>query len=132
MENDTVFGKIIRGEIPATKVYEDNKCLAFMDISPQNKGHLLLIPKQQVGRIQFVPDDLLTHMMLKVKKLIVAMIKGLGCDYVQLEMVGKGVPEHFHIHLIPRMEDDDVPESEYKKYDEGEMSLFAKKIKNGL
>lgn len=130
--NDTIFGKIIRGEIPATKVYEDERCLACMDINAQSKGHVLLIPKEQVGRIQYVPDELLQYLMVKAKELVISMIEGLGCEYVQIEIVGKGIPEHFHIHLIPRMENDDVPESPYKAYEPGEAELFAEKIKHGL
>ncbi len=128
----TVFEKIIDGEIPATKVYEDDTCVAFMDISPQTKGHLLLVPKEKVGRIQFVPDDLLTYLVLKSKELIISMIAGLQCDYVQVEIVGIGVPDHFHIHLIPRMNEEHIPESEHKKYEEGEMAEIAEKIKSSL
>lgn len=128
MQNETVFGKIIRGEIPATKVYEDDCCLAFLDIHPQSKGHTLLIPKEQVGRIQYVPDELLQYLIVKTKKIISGMIAGIPCDYVQVEIVGKDLPEHFHIHLIPRMEHEPIPESEYKEYAEGEAAVFAKKI----
>ena len=125
----TIFEKIVDGEIPSTKVYEDDKCLAFLDVKPQAKGHLLLVPKKKVGRIQFVPDDLLQYMILKSKELVVAIISSLKCDYVQLEIVGIGVPDHFHIHLIPRMNEEYIPESEHKIYSDGEQSIFANKIK---
>lgn len=128
----TVFERIIGGEIPATKVYEDEKCLAFIDISPQAKGHLLLVPKEKVGRIQFVPNELLTYLILKSKELIISMIDGLKCDYVQIEIVGIGVPDHFHIHLIPRMNDEEIPESPHKQYEEGEKEEIAQKIRTFL
>ena len=128
----TVFERIIDGEIPATKVYEDEKCLAFIDISPQAKGHLLLVPKEKVGRIQFVPNELLTYLILKSKELIISMIDGLKCDYVQIEIVGIGVPDHFHIHLIPRMNDEEIPESPHKQYEEGEKEQIAQKIRTFL
>ena len=131
MQNDTVFGKIIRGEILAIKVYEDEKCLAFMDINPVSKGHLLLIPKEHYEWMQDVPDELLGYLFIKTKELMIAMKKSLGCDYVQVSVVGKDVP-HFHIHLIPRMETEHIPVSEYKKYGDGEMALFAEKIKSAL
>ncbi len=132
MQNDTIFGKIIRGEIPCTKVYEDDTCLAFLDINPQSKGHVLLIPKEQVGRIEYVPNELLQYLILKAKELIIAMKKTIPCDYVQLEIVGKDLPDHFHIHLIPRMESEHIPESEYKKYEDGEAVSYAQKISSGL
>lgn len=128
----TIFEKIIDGEIPATKVYEDEKCLAFLDIHPQSKGHVLLVPKEKVARIHLAPDDLLQYLILQSKKLILVMIPSLGCDYVQLEIVGKGIPDHFHIHLIPRMNDEHVPESDYKEYEEGEKEQIAEKIKANL
>ena len=105
MENNTIFGKIIRGEIPATKVYEDAVCLAFMDINPVAKGHILLIPKEQYQWIQDVPDELLSYLFIKAKSLMKAMKYSLHCDYIQLSVVGKDVP-HAHIHLIPRYNGD--------------------------
>ena len=98
---DTVFGKIIRGEIPSTKVYEDDRCLAFLDINPVSKGHLLLIPKERYVWMQDIPNELLSYLFVQAKTLMKAQIEGLACDYVQVSVVGKDVP-HFHIHLIPR------------------------------
>jgi histidine triad (HIT) family protein len=128
MENDTVFGKIIRGEIPATKVYEDDTCLAFMDINPVAKGHILLIPKKQFMWMQDVPDDLLSYIFIKTKMLMKAIISGLGCDYVQISVVGKDVP-HFHVHLIPRFLEDGLHGWEPVVYNTAEeMHVFAKKV----
>ena len=132
MENDTVFGKIIRGEIPATKVYEDDRCLAFMDINPVSKGHTLLIPKIGYGKIESVPEEVLAYLIQKVKMLVIAMKSNIPCDFVQIDIVGKDIPDHFHIHLIPRMEADDVNVFSHVKYQEGEAIIFAEKIKKGL
>lgn len=130
--SETIFTKIIRREIPATVVYEDEQSMAFLDVHPQSKGHVLLVPKEPCGRIQHVPDELLSRLILTSKALINAMIDGLGCDYVQVEMVGKGVPNHFHIHLIPRMNEDEVPESPYKSYEDTEADEYAQKISSAL
>lgn len=131
--HDTIFGKIIRGELPATKVYEDDQFLAFLDINPVTKGHTLLIPKTPYGRIQHVPDENLADLFIQAKKLIVHMIQGLGCDYVQLEVVGKDVPNHFHIHLIPRKNSEPVEEHIHTMYEStDELQLFAERIKNDL
>lgn len=132
--NDTVFGKIIRGEIPATKVYEDDQFLAFLDISPVAKGHTLLIPKEQYMWIHDTPDDLVAAIFVKAKELINAMRAGLPCDYVQLGVVGNEVP-HFHIHLIPRMFSEEVyqttrPHTPYENSEE--MNAFAEKIRSGM
>ncbi|HWC57515.1 MAG TPA: HIT family protein [Candidatus Paceibacterota bacterium] len=127
MDDDTIFGKIIREEIPATKVYEDEKSLAFLDINPVAKGHILLIPKDQYEWMQDVPDELLSHLFIKAKGLMRAMVMGIPCEYVQVSVVGKDVP-HFHIHLIPRKLHDDLhaPLTAYDSPEE--MEAFAKKI----
>lgn len=132
--NDTVFGKIIRGDIPATKVYEDEQFLAFLDISPVAKGHTLLIPKTQYTWIHETPDDVVAAIFVKAKVLINALRKGLPCDYVQVGVVGNEVP-HFHIHLIPRTLNEEVsqttrPHIPYENPEE--MNIFAEKIKTGL
>lgn len=129
----TIFEKIIDREIPADIVYEDEICAAFLDIHPQSKGHLLLVTKTPFGRVEFVPTDSLSHIMKIAQQLILSLKKFLSCDYVQVEMVGKGVPEHFHIHLIPRMESDYVPESPYQYYEgDTEKALYVQAIKNSL
>ena len=131
MENDTVFGKIIRGEIPATKIYEDDKFLALLDINPVTKGHALLLPKERYVWIQDVPNDLLGEIFIKSKELIKAIKESTGCDLVQVVVEGKDVP-HFHIHLIPAMADHKTATWEHSKYEEGERELIAEKIKSSL
>lgn len=128
---DTVFSKIIKGEIPATKVYEDNESLAFLDIAPVTKGHTLLIPKEHYVWMQDVPDELLSNLFIKTKKLMIALKKGLECDYVQISVVGKDVP-HFHIHLIPRFFDDGLPNFPTLSYDDNEMPEIATRIQKAL
>jgi histidine triad (HIT) family protein len=132
--NDTIFGKIIRGEIPATIVYEDERCLAFMDINPVTKGHLLLIPKEHYAWMHEVPDELISYLFIQTKKLMQTMIKGLGCDYVQIGIVGNEVP-HFHIHLIPRFlsEEAAITSRPHVPYtDTEEMNTYAEHIKKAL
>lgn len=134
MENNTVFGAIIHGEIPAIKVYEDDSFLAFLDINPVTKGHTLLIPKTQYTWIHEVPDDTIAAIFVKAKELIVAMRKGLPCDYVQVSVVGNEVP-HFHIHLIPRKHDATVPITTrpHESYtDQAEAVSIAQQISSSL
>jgi histidine triad (HIT) family protein len=131
---DSVFGKIIRGEIPAVKVYEDDQFLAFLDINPVSKGHTLLIPKEQYVWIHETPDDVVAAIFVKAKELINAMRASLPCDFVQVGVVGNEVP-HFHIHLIPRLLTDTVeqtsrPHTPYESSEE--MEAYASKIKERL
>jgi histidine triad (HIT) family protein len=128
----TIFEKIIAREIPADIVYEDDISIAFLVLHPQSKGHLIVVPKIPYGRVHLVPDDILAKLIVISKKIIVAMMQGLSCDYVQVEMVGLGVPEHFHIHLVPRMESDHIPESPYQEYENSERELYVNSIKNAL
>lgn len=130
--SNTIFGKIVNGEIPATKVYEDEQCLAFLDINPVSKGHTLLIPKIGYGQIDAVPDDVLGYLVGIAKRLVIAMKHGVPCDFVQIDIVGKDIPDHFHIHLIPRINEDDVNVFRHVSYADGEQAAFAEKIKEGL
>ncbi|MEX2368880.1 MAG: HIT family protein [Candidatus Paceibacterota bacterium] len=127
----TIFEKIIAGEIPANKVYEDNECLSILDINPVADGHLLLIPKESYRWIQDVPDELTSHLFVKAKDLIKAQKAALGCDYVQISVVGKDVP-HVHIHLIPRYFDDGLESWETHEYENGQPEKIATQIAERL
>jgi len=132
MENDCVFCKIVNGEIPFSKVYEDDKILAFLDISPVNKGHVLVIPKKHFETLLDVPDDLLGDIMIAIKKIAKAVIEVAGTDGFNLmqsnkKIAGQVVP-HFHMHIIPRIEGDGLKHWPQGKYEEGEMEKFAEKI----
>lgn len=132
MEQETIFQKIVRGEIPSTSIYEDDNFFAFLDINPVSKGHVLLITKEPYRWMVDVPDNLISEIFLKAKRIMQAQKSGLGCDFVQVGVVGKDVP-HFHIHLIPRTLDDTHNElhSRYK-YEDGEAQTYADKIKSAL
>ncbi len=104
MEN-CIFCKIIKKEIPADIVFEDEDTLAFLDIKPVNIGHLLIIPREHHQFLQDTPDDVATNVFLRVKKLIDPLKKALGADFVTISVVGMDVP-HFHVHLIPRYKKD--------------------------
>jgi len=98
---DSVFTKIIKGEIPCHKVYEDDKTFAFMDMAPITEGHLLIVPKQQDGNLWDVDDDLYQHLLQVAKKLANHQRKVLGVDRVGMMVDGFGVPDHAHIHVFP-------------------------------
>lgn len=131
MEN-CIFCKIIKGEIPAEKIYADDKVLAFLDINPVTYGHTLVIPKEHYATMTDVPDKLLSYCYLKAKELMIKIKQALGADYVSVSVVGLDVP-HFHIHLIPRNFNDGLANFwPTKKYPKGEMEKTAEKIKNNI
>lgn len=131
-KNDCLFCKIINKEIPSSVVYEDEKSLGFLDISPVIKGHTLLIPKEHHEWIHETPDEIISETFIVSKKIINALRKSLGCDYVQIVVVGKDVP-HLHIHLIPRWLEDNLPQFETISYESlEEKDNWAEKIKNSL
>src|SRR3989344_8810607 len=100
MEN-CIFCKIVAGDIPAEKTYEDSDFVAFLDVNPKAPGHTLLIPKNHYTWVWDLPDTLFTHLFETAKKLVPELKAKTGADYVQLSIVGKDVP-HAHAHLIPR------------------------------
>ncbi len=129
---ETIFTKIIKKEIPASIVYEDDESIAFLDINPVSKGHTLLITKDPHPWMTDIPDDLIGRTFIKAKKLMIVMKEAIGCYYVQLTITGTDVP-HFHIHLIPRYFDDSLiswPKTEYESPEEKEN--YISKIKNAL
>ena len=95
----SIFTKIIQGEIPCYKIYEDDKTFAFLDIHPESKGHVLVIPKNEVDKIYDLPDEDYKALMSTVKKLSTHMEKVLG-QRTLWKVVGTDVP-HAHVHLMP-------------------------------
>jgi histidine triad (HIT) family protein len=96
----TIFSKIIKGEIPCYKVAESADFLAFLDVSPVKKGHVLVIPKIEVDYIFDLEDQALANLHLFAKKVAQAVKKTIPCTKVGMAVVGLEVP-HAHIHLIP-------------------------------
>lgn len=129
--NNCIFCKIIKKEIPSTNIYEDDNFLAFLDIQPVTDGHSLIIPKKHTEWMQDVDDETIAEAFKLTKKLMLATKKGIGCDYVQVSVVGKDVP-HFHIHLIPRYFNDGLPQYATKKYKDAEPKEIAQKITSML
>jgi histidine triad (HIT) family protein len=96
----TIFTRIVNGEIPCHKVAEDDRFLAFLDIMPLTKGHVLVIPKTEVDYIFDLEDNVLGEMMIFAKKVAHKMKSVLPCRRIGVTVIGLEVP-HAHIHLIP-------------------------------
>lgn len=97
---DSVFTKIIKGEIPAHKIYEDEKTLAFLDIHPVADGHVLVIPKVQVEFVWDLADEDYRAVMDTVRKVALHLRETTGKPYVSERIVGTDVP-HAHVQLVP-------------------------------
>jgi len=97
---DSVFTKIIKGEIPAHKLYEDEKTIAFLTIQPVREGHTLVVPKTQVDQYIDLPDEDYTALWQTVKKIAAHLRKVTGKERVGVVIKGIDVP-HTHVHLIP-------------------------------
>ncbi|MBQ8508692.1 MAG: HIT family protein [Clostridia bacterium] len=109
---DCIFCKIICGEVPSMKVYEDEHTLVFMDIAGDVDGHMLAVPKKHIRSIFDCDAETLHHLMDAVKRVSDHCTEKGGCDGVNLlnasgESAGQSVP-HFHIHIIPRKKGDGI------------------------
>ena len=106
---NNIFAKILRGELPCNKVYEDEKALSFLDIMPRAPGHTLVLPKAPARNILDVAPDDLAHVMMVAQKIAKAGMKAFGADGVTIqqfnESAGGQVVFHLHVHVIPRNED---------------------------
>ena len=138
MDQNCIFCKIVAGELPCTKLYEDEDTLAFMDIGPVVKGHALVIPKEHYDPITGTPPKVLQKIITVVQKIAKAQYKGLCADGINVtqangELAGQVVP-HIHFHVIPRFKDDNYSfnwiAGEYKSQEE--MAEKAKEILGAL
>lgn len=103
----TIFTKIVEGQIPSYKIYDDEKFYAFLDINPMAKGHTLVIPKQEVDYLFDIDDSVLSEMIVVAKKIAKAMEQAVACTRVGMMVIGLEVP-HAHIHLIPIQKEGDM------------------------
>jgi histidine triad (HIT) family protein len=105
-DSNNIFAKILRGELPCYKVYEDDKALAFLDIMPRAPGHTLVLPKAPARNILDVGTDDLAHVMTVAQKVAIGAMKAFGADGVTLQQFNEGaggqVVFHLHVHIIPR------------------------------
>ncbi|TPW31205.1 HIT family protein [Pararhizobium mangrovi] len=105
---DNVFAKILRGEIPSEKLYEDEHCYAFMDAMPMGPGHCLVIPKAPSRNLLDIGPEDLSHLMATVQKVARAAKAGFGADGVLIQSYNEPASGqtvfHTHVHIVPRFE----------------------------
>jgi len=127
---ETIFTKIIKGEIPCFKIAEDDLFFAFLDIAPLSKGHTLVVPKQQIDYIFDLENEQLAKMIIFAKKIAKAIQKNVTCKRIGMAVVGLEVP-HTHIHLVPINQVDDMNFAKPTlKLTQEELQELATKIAN--
>ena len=134
-DNDCIFCKLANGDIPSKTIYEDDKFRVILDLGPATNGHALILPKQHFKNIFELPDELAADALILAKKMAIKMTNALHADGFNIvqnnnEVAGQTV-FHFHIHLIPRYQDDNqkigwVPEEKSQE----ELELIRQQILN--
>lgn len=123
----SIFTKIINGELPAYKVAENEKFLAFLDINPNAKGHTLCIPKKEVDKIFDMPQQDYAELMEFSRNVAIALEKAVPCVRIGMSVVGLEVP-HVHVHLIPLQTMDDIRFTKKEKLTPEEFEEITQKI----
>lgn len=132
-----IFCKIIAGQVPSTKIYEDDAVIAFLDIGPISDGHTLVVPKRHFGRLHDCPAEVLIQVGSCLGKIAKAVAAAMGCDgYNVLCNNGRAagqLVEHIHFHIIPRNTDDGLFRRwPTYKYQAGKIEEIADKIRENL
>jgi histidine triad (HIT) family protein len=133
---DNIFAKILRGEIPCHKLYEDNDTLAFLDIMPRSEGHALVITKTKARDLFDISPEALNKVMAVVQKLSPQIRDAVGADGVLIaQFNGAAAGQtvfHLHVHIIPRREGVELKPPEGKMADQASLAATAEKIRKKL
>ena len=136
MDPNCIFCKIVAGQIPSTKVYEDEKVLAFLDIAPVNVGHTLVIPKKHYANLEDVPEAELCEVMKVVKKVGLALKKGLGVTGYNIsennDPIAGQIVAHLHFHVIPRVQGDNLHLWPQRQFDVDQIQAAAEKLRKAF
>lgn len=127
--NDSIFTKIINGEIPSHKLYEDEHTYVFLDIYPAMPGHALVVPKKQVQYLWDADEDTYAHLMATVKTMGDHMRATLPQQHIGVKVVGVDVP-HAHVHLIPfdTVDEYNAPQDMTTEPDHDALAAMAKML----
>ena len=133
---ECIFCKIVAGDIPSHKVYEDDSVLAFLDIAPVNPGHTLVIPKKHFANLEEVPETELAELIAVVKKVGRAVKRGLNAAGYNVQVnndpvAGQIIP-HLHFHIIPRKDKDGLKLWPQGEYTEGDAEAIAGRLKKAI
>jgi histidine triad (HIT) family protein len=136
MVADCIFCKIVAGEIPSEKVYEDAETIAFLDIRPVNPGHTLVIPKAHYRNMLDVPSGLWSQVTETARKVGIALKEAVGADGINISSshepaAGQEV-FHLHLHIIPRLSGDGLKHWPQQSYGEGDMKKTGDAIRRSI
>jgi histidine triad (HIT) family protein len=135
-DENNVFARILRGELPAHKVFEDDQTLAFMDIMPRGPGHSLVIPKKPARNILDVDPDSLAAVMRTVQKIARASLKAFGAQGITIqqfnEQAGGQVVFHLHVHVLPRFDGVPLRPPHGEMADQTELAENARKLREAI
>jgi histidine triad (HIT) family protein len=135
-DTQNIFAKILRGEIPCVKVYEDDKTLAFMDVMPESDGHVLVVPKEDAQDMLDLSADGLAAMMATVQRVTRAVDKALAPDGILLKQYNRaGAGQsvfHIHFHIVPRWDGVKLAPHGKVMVDAAKLEPIAAKIRSAL
>ncbi|ATB29172.1 HIT family protein [Melittangium boletus] len=130
MATETIFSKIVRGEIPCHKVWEDERHLAFLDIRPMRPGHTLVIPKDAGDYLFDLEPQAYGELMQAVRTVARLLKERLGCQRVVEVVIGYEIP-HAHVHLIPTDSMAELPSFAGSPADQAELARLAARLRDG-
>ena len=128
MQEQSIFTRIINGEIPCHKIYEDERVIAILDAYPMFEGHTLVIPKVQIDHIWDLSDDDYDYLWKVSKKIGKHLHQVIGCPRIGVVVEGFGVP-HAHIHLIPIYKRNDLQKPEKLKFTDEQLAIIANRLR---
>jgi histidine triad (HIT) family protein len=135
-DRDNIFAKILRGEMPAAKVFEDEQALAFMDVFPQSRGHVLVVPKAEARGVLDVEPEALRELMVRVQtvaRAVRAALKPDGLTVMQFNGAAGGQTVfHLHFHVIPRWEGEPMGRHGGGMADQAELAALAQQIAGAM
>jgi histidine triad (HIT) family protein len=135
-DTNNIFARILRGELPCIKVFEDEHTLAFMDVMPQSDGHVLVVPKEDAANIHEASDESLAASMRTVKRVAAAVREALkpeGMLIAQFNGAAAGqTVEHIHFHIIPRWQDTPLKTHGRERVEDAKLEPIAQKIRAAL
>lgn len=135
-DKGNIFAKIVRGEIPCVKVYEDARTVAFMDVMPEAEGHVLVVPKENAENILDLSSEGMTAMMATTQKIARAVDKALSPDGILLKQYNRAAAGqsifHVHFHIVPRWEGVGLAPHGKVMVDAAKLEPIAAKIRSAL